>query len=277
MMTALTKIEMPITPENSEPQWENPHWSLETDKELGSGALVLCGVENPPESSVYASLFNLRADRFIGLIEPNTGIYDGKQYGTIFPKNWRKPLPGMPKEVLLPAHDHTIFVVAEYKPGGVAENLLSQGVKKFTNEVSAVTIAESFESLSESEDIQDNQIRAEFKGGRINQITFNGVGGRDQENYGADTLRLYEMFLGPLEQSKPWDTNGIDGVHRFLKRLWGLFFKDDTLNISNEVPTSEELKILHKTIKKIGSDIEKFSFNTSVSSFMIAVNEFQKL
>lgn len=97
------------------------------------------------------------------------------------------------------------------------------------------------------------------------------------EKYGADTLRLYEMFLGPLEQSKPWDTNGIDGVHRFLKRLWGLFFKDDTLNISNEVPSAEELKILHKTIKKIGSDIETFSFNTSVSAFMICVNELYTL
>ena len=97
------------------------------------------------------------------------------------------------------------------------------------------------------------------------------------EKYGADTLRLYEMFLGPLEQSKPWDTNGIDGVHRFLKRLWGLFFKDDTLNISNEVPSAEELKILHKTIKKIGSDIETFSYNTSVSAFMICVNELYTL
>lgn len=97
------------------------------------------------------------------------------------------------------------------------------------------------------------------------------------ERYGADTLRLYEMFLGPLEQSKPWDTNGIDGVHRFLKRLWGLFFKDDTLNISNEDPTAEELKILHKTIKKIGGDIETFSYNTSVSAFMICVNELYTL
>lgn len=93
------------------------------------------------------------------------------------------------------------------------------------------------------------------------------------EAYGADTLRLYEMFLGPLEQSKPWDTNGIDGVHRFLKKLWGLFFDGDNLNVSNDTPTAEELKTLHKTIKKIGGDIETFSFNTSVSAFMICVNE----
>lgn len=93
------------------------------------------------------------------------------------------------------------------------------------------------------------------------------------EKYGADTLRLYEMFLGPLEQSKPWDTNGIDGVHRFLKKLWSLYYKDDQLLVNNEIPTNEELKSLHKTIKKITFDIENFSFNTSVSAFMICVNE----
>jgi len=93
------------------------------------------------------------------------------------------------------------------------------------------------------------------------------------EKYGADTLRLYEMFLGPLEQSKPWDTNGIDGVHRFLKKLWVLFYKDENFIVNNEVPTADELKILHKTIKKITFDIENFSFNTSVSAFMICVNE----
>ena len=93
------------------------------------------------------------------------------------------------------------------------------------------------------------------------------------EKYGADTLRLYEMFLGPLEQSKPWDTNGIDGVHRFLKKLWSLFYKEDNLLLNNDEPTAEELKILHKTIKKITFDIENFSYNTSVSAFMICVNE----
>jgi leucyl-tRNA synthetase len=93
------------------------------------------------------------------------------------------------------------------------------------------------------------------------------------EKYGADTLRLYEMFLGPLEQSKPWDTNGIDGVHRFLKRLWTLFYKDENFIVNDVAPTSEELKTLHKTIKKITFDIENFSYNTSVSAFMICVNE----
>lgn len=93
------------------------------------------------------------------------------------------------------------------------------------------------------------------------------------DKYGADTLRLYEMFLGPLEQSKPWDTNGIDGVHRFLKRLWNLFYKDDMFIVNDQTPTSDELKVLHKTIKKITFDIENFSYNTSVSAFMICVNE----
>ena len=109
---------------------------------------------------------------------------------------------------------------------------------------------------------------------KMSKSMFNVVNPDDiVENYGADTLRLYEMFLGPLEQSKPWDTNGIDGVHRFLKRLWGLFYKGDDVNISDAEPTAEEYKTLHKTIKKVTSDIEHFSFNTAISAFMICVNE----
>ena len=97
------------------------------------------------------------------------------------------------------------------------------------------------------------------------------------EKYGADTLRIYEMFLGPLEQSKPWDTNGIDGVHRFLRKVWNLFYKEGELTISNEEASKEELKSLHKLIKKVSSDIENFSFNTSVSAFMICANELTSL
>ncbi len=93
------------------------------------------------------------------------------------------------------------------------------------------------------------------------------------EQYGADTLRLYEMFLGPLEQAKPWNTAGITGVHSFLKKLWKLYLVNDEFSVSNEEPTKEEWKTLHKTIKKVDEDIANFSFNTSVSSFMIAVNE----
>lgn len=96
--------------------------------------------------------------------------------------------------------------------------------------------------------------------------------------YGADTLRLYEMFLGPLEQAKPWDTKGIDGVNRFLKRFWKLFFdKEGNLRLSDSAPSAAELKVLHKLIRKVEEDIENFSFNTSVSAFMIALNELQDL
>ena len=97
------------------------------------------------------------------------------------------------------------------------------------------------------------------------------------ERYGADTLRLYEMFLGPLEQSKPWDTNGIDGVHRFLRKIWNLFFKEGVLAVSEDEPTKEELKALHKLIRKVTYDIEHFSYNTSVSAFMICANELTSL
>ncbi len=94
------------------------------------------------------------------------------------------------------------------------------------------------------------------------------------EQYGADTLRMYEMFLGPLEQSKPWDTNGIDGVHKFLRRFWRLFFdRDGRLILTGEKGSPTELKTLHKTIKKVSEDIENFSFNTAVSAFMICLNE----
>lgn len=96
-------------------------------------------------------------------------------------------------------------------------------------------------------------------------------------SYGADTLRLYEMFLGPLEQSKPWDTKGIDGVHRFLKKLFGLFYKGEDIAVTDTAPTPEELKSLHKLIRKVGQDIEQFSFNTSVSAFMICVGDLQHL
>ena len=91
--------------------------------------------------------------------------------------------------------------------------------------------------------------------------------------YGADTLRLYEMFLGPVEQSKPWDTKGIDGVNRFLKKFWRLFYDRDKWLVVDDKATPEELKVLHKLIAKEQEDIEVFSYNTTISAFMIAVNE----
>ena len=113
---------------------------------------------------------------------------------------------------------------------------------------------------------------------KMSKSMFNVVNPDDiVEKYGADTLRLYEMFLGPLEQSKPWDTNGIDGVHRFLKKFWNLFFDGDKLVVNNEEPTREELKSLHKLIKKVSWDIDNFSYNSSISAFMICINELSAL
>lgn len=97
------------------------------------------------------------------------------------------------------------------------------------------------------------------------------------EKFGADTLRLYEMFLGPVEQSKPWDTNGIDGCHRFLKKLWNFFVKDEGVQVADEPATKEERKALHTLIKKVTQDIEQFSYNTSVAAFMVCLNEMTKI
>ena len=98
------------------------------------------------------------------------------------------------------------------------------------------------------------------------------------ERFGADTLRLYEMFLGPVEQSKPWDTNGIDGCHRFLKKLWKFMTTEDgKINVTDEAPSKEELKALHTLIKKVSGDIEQFSYNTSIAAFMVCLNELTKL
>ena len=109
---------------------------------------------------------------------------------------------------------------------------------------------------------------------KMSKSMFNVVNPDDiVERYGADTLRLYEMFLGPLEQSKPWDTNGIDGVNRFIKKLWNLYYKGDQLLVDDSKPSADNLKSLHKLIKKVSEDIENFSFNTSVAAFMICVNE----
>lgn len=95
--------------------------------------------------------------------------------------------------------------------------------------------------------------------------------------YGADCFRMYEMFLGPIEQSKPWDTKGIDGVNRFLRKYWSLFFDENGWNVNDAIPTADEYKVLHTTIKKVTEDIERFSFNTCVSAFMMCVNELKRL
>ncbi len=113
---------------------------------------------------------------------------------------------------------------------------------------------------------------------KMSKSMFNVVNPDDiVERYGADTLRLYEMFLGPVEQSKPWDTNGIDGVNRFIKKLWNLFYKGEKWLVDDSKPSREALKSVHTLIKKVTADIEAFSYNTSVAAFMICVNEISKL
>jgi leucyl-tRNA synthetase len=146
------------------------------------------------------------------------------------------------------------------------------------------------------QNLNDNYVRLEPLVEKMSKSKYNVVNPDDIIfKYGADTFRMYEMFLGPVEMSKPWDTKGIEGVHRFLKKLWRLFFDEakgtaytfsplgmepkvvSKLVWNNEKPTNEELKVLHKTIKKIEEDTERFSFNTGVSSFMICVNELTDL
>ncbi len=113
---------------------------------------------------------------------------------------------------------------------------------------------------------------------KMSKSKFNVVNPDDLiEKYGADTLRLYEMFLGPLEQMKPWDTNGIEGVHRFLKRLWGLFHEEERFRVSEEEPEEKELKVLHQCIHRVRGDLDRYSFNTVVSHFMVGVNELREL
>jgi leucyl-tRNA synthetase len=115
--------------------------------------------------------------------------------------------------------------------------------------------------------------------GKMSKRYYNVVNPDDVvARYGSDCFRMYEMFLGPVEQSKPWDTKGIDGVSKFLRKFWGLFHdKENNFSVSGGEPSKEELKVLHTAIKKIGEDIERFSFNTCVSAFMIATNEMIKL
>jgi len=134
------------------------------------------------------------------------------------------------------------------------QDLVDVSVKPFDSEPERIVLHDVVEKMSKS---------------KFNVVTPDEIA----EKFGSDTLRLYEMFLGPLEQSKPWNTNGITGVHGFLKKLWKLFYGTGSLVVTDAEPTKAELKTLHKTIKKIAEDIERFSFNTSISNFMICVNE----
>ncbi|HJN78407.1 MAG TPA: leucine--tRNA ligase, partial [Flavobacteriaceae bacterium] len=136
-------------------------------------------------------------------------------------------------------------------------------------------LKKSDKSFSDSEFYSENgKFIVEREHEKMSKSKFNVVNPDDIcDEYGADTLRMYEMFLGPIEQSKPWSTRGISGVHSFLKKFWNLFFLNDKFNISQDDPSDESIKILNQTIKKVTDDIEKFSLNTCVSSFMICVNK----
>ena len=134
-------------------------------------------------------------------------------------------------------------------------------------------------NIENSEDYLDGKLKLQRVVEKMSKSKFNVVNPDTLvERYGADTLRLYEMFLGPLTESKPWDTRGIEGTYRFLRKFWRLFFDQNGNAIfKDEEPNKDELKSLHKTIKKVAEDVENFSFNTSVSSFMICVNELTDL
>ncbi|MFV5686025.1 leucine--tRNA ligase [Flavobacterium sp. GB2R13] len=148
-----------------------------------------------------------------------------------------------------------------------------KGVDSQTNKID-VNLISLDSTFRYSIDISENEIFAKTEIGKMSKSWFNAVTPDDIcTEYGADTLRLYEMFLGPLEQAKPWNTAGISGVFGFLKKLCRLYFDENGLIVTNDEPTKDNLKSLHKTIKKVAEDIESFSFNTSVSQFMICVNE----
>ncbi len=139
--------------------------------------------------------------------------------------------------------------------------------KKFRSDASGATF-----------ELEDGRFLCGWEIEKMSKSKFNVVNPDDLvDKYGADTLRMYEMFLGPIEQSKPWNTNGIEGVFKFLRKFWSLFHQDGSFNVSDEEPTKEELKTLHGTIKKVAEDAESLSLNTSVSTFMIATNELSSL
>ena len=180
----------------------------------------------------------------------------------------------------IPVH---IDFVSQYGQNDSHLNL--NGIKEFLNwrkEYQNATFATDSGTYTGQEllakSIDDFKIHTISEVGKMSKRYYNVVNPDDVvAQYGADTFRLYEMFLGPIEQSKPWDTQGIEGVSKFIRKFWGLFHNGDAFEISKESATKAELKILHQTIKKVGEDIEKFSFNTAISAMMICVNELRKL
>lgn len=177
---------------------------------------------------------------------------------------------------LIPVH---VDFVSEY--GSPKSHLNKEGILSFLNWRSEYQQANFHTSNGVfKKDTLTNEVKVHTKSevGKMSKRYFNVVNPDDMvSKYGADCFRMYEMFLGPIEQSKPWDTKGIEGVSKFLRKLWNLIHDDSKLTISNEEPTKEELKVLHTCIKKINEDIKNFSLNTSVSAFMVCVNELKRL
>lgn len=173
---------------------------------------------------------------------------------------------------MIPVH---VDFVSNY--GSPDSHLSAEGIKQFTewrpDYKGAKFVSSEGEYIDGSSD-SDIKIVTKSEVGKMSKRYFNVVNPDDMvAKYGADCFRMYEMFLGPIEQSKPWDTNGIDGVSKFLRKFWALFYKEGEWIVNEDEAKPEALKILHQTIKKVSDDIEKFSFNTSVSAFMVCVNE----
>jgi leucyl-tRNA synthetase len=168
--------------------------------------------------------------------------------------------------------------------GGSKPHLTPNGIRQFVQWrpefADAVFVGSAGDQMSVA-DITNSEnfvLYTESEVGKMSKRYYNVVNPDDVvARYGADCFRMYEMFLGPIEQSKPWDTKGIDGVQKFLRKYWSLFYEGDQWLVSQDTPTAEENKILHTTIKKVADDIERFSLNTSVSAFMVCVNELKRL
>lgn len=177
---------------------------------------------------------------------------------------------------MIPVH---IDFVSSY--GSDDSHLTLEGLKKFTEWWPSYKGAKFISADSEYTDGEadvDIKIFTKSEVGKMSKRYYNVVNPDDMvEKYGADCFRMYEMFLGPIEQSKPWDTNGIDGVSKFLRKFWNLYIQENNWIVNEETATADELKVLHSTIKKVSEDIEKFSFNTAVSAFMVCVNELRSL
>jgi leucyl-tRNA synthetase len=218
--------------------------------------------------------------RITSIVVSNAGEFETgvtKKISLLLDKNYTGTLPFQDIEIHIPI-DYVVFQDGKYiltksnLAKMISENKRFEDFTFLTNEICEQYEMFTFDGV-EIEYIQLKEVVEKMSKSKYNVVTPDDIA----EKFGSDTLRLYEMFLGPLEQSKPWNTNGITGVHGFLKKLWRLFYQNDAFTITTEEPTKAELKTLHKTIKKITEDIERFSFNTSVSNFMICVNELTEL